>query len=517
MFLFILCMTKYFIFWIKIKKYRIGVVILLTLFFDYLFWDQGWGLNTVIMAIVLVSLLFTLNPLSLIKKNVWFTVAGTLLSAVLVLIYNSIAADIAFVISFTVMVGFFHQSQLRTVHHAFLTAIASILYSPLLFTGFSGGGERGNLRKFFYVVRLCLIPLVVLFTFYWIYKFANPFFNEISSAFWVAVRSYCSVLFSGLSFGHISFVLFLFFLIAAAIFNRDVRRFLEFESAFSEFYLRKKPLLNHKIRRASFGELFKGFRNEYRIACIMLGMLNVLLLLVNIIDINKVWFGFNYSDVLNLAQFVHEGTYLLILSILISMGIILYFFNGNINLLKNKKSLLILSYIWIVQNAIMVFSVAIRNYHYIHQHGIAYKRIGVIVFLILVLVGLVTLVFKINGSKSSFYLFKTNAWAVYIVMIAMACFDWDMIIVQNNVNHPNEAGIDKGFLLSLSDKTLFVLKENRVWFPETGVIDGHGKEVYAEFIDNRISEFIKEYPNRGWQSFNLADYECYENLTQTAH
>ena len=65
-------------------------------------------------------------------------------------------------------------------------------------------------------------------------------------------------------------------------------------------------------------------------------MVNVLLLVVNIIDINWLWIDFNPKSIDNLSQLVHEGTYVLIFSILLSMAIIEYFFRGNINFYKKN-------------------------------------------------------------------------------------------------------------------------------------------------------------------------------------
>ena len=74
--------------------------------------------------------------------------------------------------------------------------------------------------------------------------------------------------------------------------------------------------------------------------------------------------------------------------------------------------------LWVVQNFILGISVFLRNYHYISFHGLAYKRIGVIVFLVLVLIGLVTLFVKLRERKSFFYLVRVNGWAAFAVLAA---------------------------------------------------------------------------------------------------
>ena len=115
-------------------------------------------------------------------------------------------------------------------------------------------------------------------------------------------------------------------------------------------------------------------------ALIVFTLLNLLLLVVNVLDINWIWFDFEVPLEFSLKQFVHEGTYLLIFSILLSMMLVLYFFRSSLNFYPKKKALVVLGKIWIIQNMVLAFSVFIRNYHYIDYHGLAGKRIGVIAF-----------------------------------------------------------------------------------------------------------------------------------------
>jgi hypothetical protein len=82
--------------------------------------------------------------------------------------------------------------------------------------------------------------------------------------------------------------------------------------------------------------------------------------------------------------------------------------------------------------------VFLRNYHYIDFHGLAYKRIGVIVFLALVLVGLVTLFFKIRDKKSFYHLLRVNAWAVLAAFTGLTTVNWDGLITRYNLSHWNK-------------------------------------------------------------------------------
>ena len=157
-----------------------------------------------------------------------------------------------------------------------------------------------------------------------------------------------------------------------------------------------------RIRKRVSRQLnLNSLTNELKAAIFLLAILNIIILILNVIDIYWVWFNFSWDGAL-LKQFVHEGTYLLILSIIISIIIVLYYFRGNLNFYKNNIWLKRLSYAWIMQNAILAISVGIRNYWYIYYYSLAYKRIAVIVFLILTLYGLYTVYQKVKDKKSAF-------------------------------------------------------------------------------------------------------------------
>src|SRR5436190_305225 len=153
------------------------------------------------------------------------------------------------------------------------------------------------------------------------------------------------------------------------------------------------PLLRKRVRRPHWlaPRAMNPLERERRMGMVLLVVVNALLLVVNVIDISWVWFDFEVPENFSLKQFVHEGTWMLIISILLSILILLHLFRGNLNFYRRTHALKLLASLWIGQNFILGISVFLRNYHYIGFHGLAYKRIGVIVFLALVLVGLVTL------------------------------------------------------------------------------------------------------------------------------
>jgi len=195
----------------------------------------------------------------------------------------------------------------------------------------------------------------------------------------------------------------------------------------------------------------------------------------------------------------------------------MYYFRGNLNFYPLRKRLEWLAYFWIFQNAILVISVVLRNLHYITYFGLAYKRIGVIIFLVLTGIGLVTLFIKIRNRRSGFYLWRVNGWALYVVLILASVVNWDFVIATVNTNHPLKNNIETSFLLQLSDKSLYIIDKNANVLnqPEDFNVYQHfyGK-TYNDVYTAKVNAFMKKMDKRTFWSYNYAELTCYRYLKQ---
>jgi len=265
-----------------------------------------------------------------------------------------------------------------------------------------------------------------------------------------------------------------------------------------------------------------ALKSEYKAGAFLLLVLNALILIANTLDIYWVWFNFEWVGQ-TLKQFVHEGTYLLILSILISIALVLYFFRGNLNFYKRNKFLKLLSYIWLGQNAVLAISVMIRNYWYIEYFALAYKRIGVLIFLALTVYGLYTVLIKIRDKKSAFYLFRTNAIAVFVALVLTSAVPWDSLIAQFNFAHANQSYLHLEYLSKFSDKTLpaldrsaFEMTPIETFQKETFDID-HEDMTYGAYrikINTRTASFKEKWEAKNILSWNLPEYLAYKSFAR---
>ncbi|MBP6313672.1 MAG: DUF4173 domain-containing protein, partial [Flavobacteriales bacterium] len=339
-----------------------------------------------------------------------------------------------------------------------------------------------------------------------LYKAGNPKFDQLTAGFLDGFYDLLAKFFTP----HIFFLL-LAMVVSAVIMRRIAPRALSnSESRWTDVLLRKRVTRPHWLAPASMGPL----ERERKAGLVLLVIMNTMLLVVNVIDIDWFWFGFTVPENFSLKQFVHSGTWMLMISILLSIVILLHLFRGNLNFYKRSGSMRVLGIAWIVQNFILGTSVFLRNYHYISFHGLAYKRIGVIVFLLLVLVGLVTLFLKVRDRKSFFYLARLNTWALFITVVGLACVDWDTFIVRHNLHHQNKGEIDIDNYLSMSDKVLPLLYVNL-----DGVeaqMEQHSKNevrwvshlnptAFRRELDAKCRAFQTRYAEQHWQESSLAD------------
>lgn len=479
------------------------------LLFNYLFWMENLGLNLVLFVLFLISSVYIFEPEARTNKLVHLTAIGTLIASVFVVYHNSGMAKFTVVLSQIIFIGFVHFGTLKSIMYSIISSVTSFFLMPVSVSRevkFLSLPES-SAKRLKNILKLVVIPLGILFVFYLIFLAANPVFAKMSGNFWNAFGNMFEYFFDDLTIAKIMFLVFGIALVAWTIFGAVFPFFQESEAQRSNDIDRnsiKAKFLAMKKRGYRFKIKMNALKNEFRSVLILLVLINLLVLLVNVIDINSVWFNFQYKKGFNLSQFVHEGTYLLILSVLLSMAIIMIYFRKNLNFYPANKWLIRLSVLWIIQNAILIVSVAIRNFHYIHFHGLAYKRIGVFIFLVLVTIGLGTMIYKLYQKKSSYYLFRVNTWTVYASFIFMSIINWDGVIAKHNLSHWNEEELDWSFLLSLSDKTLPILYEHKNQIPEFKY-DWYRNEAYLEILEDKKKAFLKRKKQTTWCSWNYSE------------
>ncbi len=472
-------------------------VIILALAFNFLFWKEGLGLNTLIFSTISILGLFILRRGIFKNRSMQIITLGTWLASAAIVYNNSLFAQIIFILSYVLMLGYSQENRYRFLGHGFIVGIWSYLETPYKLFDNIFSSTPGNFRVG-KKIKLFIIPTIVFTAFLIIYMLANDRFASLAFDFLTDFISFLKEM--DISWHRIFFIL-IGFIFAGGIFYKNKAAF-----GFDENPENLKRTRRSKNKKPLISFSAISLKNEYKTAIITILSLNALLFLVNLTDINFVWMAdVNSLNIWELKSYVYQGTYVLIFSILMAMAVLIYFFRKNINFYPNNGFLKIISYIWILQNAILVISVGIRNYRYIEYYGIAHKRIGVFIFLLLTLAGLTTMILKIKNKKSLHFLLNRNAWIWYITFIILSWINWDIHMTKYNITVDYNNKLDTEFIFhEISDKNLYLLEEYGSTIMERGRLNSYE---FRSKMDQKTYKFNTKLNERTWRSWNLPDYK----------
>ena len=237
---------------------------------------------------------------------------------------------------------------------------------------------------------------------------------------------------------------------------------------------------------------------EYKTALVALVCLNGLLLLFHAIDITALFEG-KPGDI-TYSEWVHQGVGALIISIIMAVALLVYVFRGNLNFFRENESLKMGAKVWIIQNAALAFTTALKNSWYVAYWGLTYRRIGVFVYLTLVLIGLITTWSKINQKYSLWWMIKSNYKAVVLVLLLLAVFPWARIITWYNLS---EARVrDEYYLFHLPIHNTDQLQPYRHTFLEQ----------HQQALTRREASLKQATLHENWKSWNLLNHYAAQHL-----
>ena len=496
---------------------KLIAIVIITALFPWLFYKNAIGLNLLVYNLLVLGSLYFIGKLNLSFTVSKIIVAGTLLSAIMVVINSSVLAIAMNIISLALLGGISLYPKSSNMMFVSTNSLINFFYSQSSFFGLIGEMTSGskvslNVKRF---IKIFVLPVFVVILFMVIYKAANPVFEGMIKSFFDFIDRIYDLILDYLEISLVFTIIFGLILSNYFILGKALPEITESEEKLS-FELRQKS-------QGEAGHRIEKDEVEFRSAIVLFSLLNILILIINIIDINWVWFDFEWEGQY-LKQFVHEGTYLLILSIIISLAISIFYFRGRLNFLSSNKALKWLAYAWLFQNAILTISVGIRNFWYINYFSLAYLRIGVIFFLILTLFSIYTVYIKIKKKKSTYYLFSVNSVATYIILVAMALFNWDTIIAKYNFSHSKTAFLHYNFLSELGDNALpYLYKDKKELkqfeIDQEKVFSYKGKymsiDEYHMKINARVEDFTLSWPKRNIWEWTYAGDRAYRQLKTT--
>ncbi|MTI33139.1 DUF4173 domain-containing protein [Xanthovirga aplysinae] len=467
----------------------------LTFAYTTLFYKQASGINYLIFNLLLLFYLYWKNKTNLLSLKGLITTLGCLISSASILLWSTSLAIWGNIISLLAVMGFIIHSRISlytAVTNSIYQATTSFIWRCINKLGLNPTASKKRTRKKSPKLILLksltfLIPTLLVFVFLSLYRAGNPAFNDLVETI-------------NLDFISINWLLFTimgYLLLFGLLQQNSIVSWLEKDLKLPNQLQRERNFKTRSFHPLSLKfELLTGF--------ILLALLNLLLFSFNALDLynltNSAW-----SKETNYSANVHQGVNTLIISIVLAIAIIIYFFRKNLNFYRDNSKLKLLAYTWIVQNILLALTTAWKNLSYIHELGLTYKRIGVFIYLILVAGGLITTLIKVHKAKSTWYLFRSNSWIAYLLWISCSLFPWDVMITQYNLKHSQKTDIR--YLLSLSETNIHLLDNH---FQKNKDLDF----MYRLKNEKRKIKFLKGEENRSLFSWNYIHWRIKTHLNQ---
>jgi len=299
-------------------------ILIATAAYTFLFYEQSAGINFLLFNIVLILLLWFRNK-ALLTKPAWIVAAtGSILSSFFVFKYGTWLPIIANICSLMIVEGFSFNTE-----SSLLISIANSCFS-FFASGpraikhiFSSNHEDAGSQSVFRKIPLLLIPVFITLVFFFLYREANPVFEKYTDEInW--------------SFISIEWIVFTFigFVLMFGFFSHQIILWLTQKDQDSTDALKSISLEEHLLTNRMF-----TVSNELLSGIILFVLLNLLLLSVNALDVYFMWMVKKIPDGITVAQYLHDGTNTLIVSICLAIAVILFVFRGYLNFFEKNLSI----------------------------------------------------------------------------------------------------------------------------------------------------------------------------------
>ncbi len=439
--------------------------------FSTLFYQQNIGLNLSLFTLLTIIILTVKNRQIFKSKSTNFKIIAYAITGITIFFYKSDVSIIANILAFFTLIGSVseHKSSIyiNWINGIYTTIVSyfSLYYDKL-------NSEVENVKKekinYAYWLKIIGIPAVIIIIFINLYRRGNPKFEEIILKIDFSFINFHWLLFTGLGY-------YLFYNITHPV---------QIEPVTSNDINIGNDLEKDTLKYAAP----KKLKSEKQLGVVLMFLLNLLIILFLITDV------LHLSEIHNmvasqLSTQVHNGVNALIFSNVLAIVIILYFFRGNLNFFEKNKDLKNATFVWIFLNLSVVVITAIKNIEYIVSFGLTYKRIGVLFFLTVTSIGLITTFIKVSKIKNLWYLFRKNAQTSFIILVLSTTVNWDKIITYYNINHAEQ--MDLTYLIGLSNNNTFLLKD----YVEKNEVD----DLRKLNINRKHCEYIEDLNDNSWQ------------------
>lgn len=393
------------------------LIIVSTALFLVLFYNENLGINLSLLGVFYALLTFYKTPERNKTKVFLGLLVTSILSSVAFAWFGDFPSFLALSISLLLLDLKSKSKELNSIF--FIPVLITNLFTFVCrFFNFKDwfpvGKSESKLQK---LIAIVLIPSFFIVVFFAIYTYGSNQFATFFSNFEWNVNFLQAFALAALGF-----------FIAFNYWNFTIERFL-----YKLNHQFKNEFVNEdKTQNPTFSFLDLDFERLSGVISLM--ALNLMLVFF-ILSYNYEQFFEVKKISSDLSIDTHERVNSVILSIVMAIIVILFYFKSNFNFDKKAGLLKLSAKIWIVLNIILVISASFKNTEYIAALGLTYKRMGVYAFLILSIIGLIMTFIKIQKQKTNAFLVNQMFWYFYGTILVCSFVNWGGFATAYNIDH----------------------------------------------------------------------------------
>ena len=134
---------------------------------------------------------------------------------------------------------------------------------------------------------------------------------------------------------------------------------------------------------------------------------NVMFAVQTLMDVNYLWAGSILPEGFSYAEYAHKGAYPLIITALLAALFVLITQSSD-NGISGSSIIKNLTYVWVVQNIVLVFSSIYRTGLYVEIYALTYWRVAAFIWMGLVAAGLFWIILRGVWERSNIWLINAN-------------------------------------------------------------------------------------------------------------
>ncbi|MDR1680406.1 MAG: DUF4173 domain-containing protein [Prevotellaceae bacterium] len=495
--------------------------------YRFLMWDEALGLNAFIFAVLITGAVFAYREELRHQKLLWMLAGAFIVSAAGVVVTGILFSHIIYYLTLIVFLAFVQVPALRSpwvalVLFPYHSAIAIWKDFNMVGNALSELFDRRTHKprripvKWWQVVIIGTAAMV----FVGLFSMASPAFADIISRFWHACCDALQWIIPDLSFLEIIHFLFVIYFLSLFFIRFKHNLIIDEDLRASDILLR--------IRSRQYTPFLRtGLKSEYQAAVAGMIVIGALLLTLNILDIRSVWVAIAPDSAPELSHFVHQGTYALIASVILSISLLLFCFRKNLNFYPRNTLLKAIACSWVGQNIFLIVSTALRNWHYVSEYGLTYRRIGVFIFLLMTGAALLLMLLKIQRRTTLYHFFRMSLFSSLGLLALAALINWDVLIASYNTTCI-EKEPDYAYLRLLSCQAAPYIPASPDEIDKTASPDATDEWDETDETDEwdewdetshyrylaKVRKYIERVDSRGWKSYNFGDDVAVGKLKQ---